>query len=100
MEDAVGIDSRAGDYFRSDRLLLIQINETANSAYQILVDAGDDYCISFPFFTCMRRRSSWPIGRIASANTNAVLIPGGKFGVWLDGLAGISRSCWAESCCR
>ena len=68
-------------------LLLIQLNESANSAYQILVDAGT--ILNFIPFLYMYGAAI----RLASrpdreTNANAVLIPGGKLGVWIAGSLG------------
>ena len=76
-------------------LLLIQINQTCNGAYQILVDATT-VIYFIPCCTCMRRRSNWLIARIGD-NAQAVLIPGGKFGRLAGGfvriLGGARRDC-------
>ncbi len=65
-------------------LLLIQINETINGAYQILVDAAIIlYFIPFLYmYAAVVKLSS---RRDRAGNANAVLIPGGKIGVWLAG---------------
>jgi amino acid transporter len=68
-------------------LLLIQVNETANSAYQILVDAGTIlYFIPFLYMYAAVIKLAYRPDRRASES--AVLIPGGKFGVWLAGSLG------------
>jgi len=68
-------------------LLLIQINETANTAYQILVDAGTIlYFIPFLYMYAAAIRLAYRPDR--NANPNAALIPWGKFGVWLAGMLG------------
>jgi len=68
-------------------LLLIQINETANSAYQIFVDAGTIlYFIPFLYMYAAVIKLSYRADRDRSPD--AALIPGGKFGVWLAGLLG------------
>ena len=69
-------------------LLLIQINESANSAYQILVDAGTVlYFIPFIYIYAAFIKLSYRRDR---ANIqNAVLVPGGKAGVWIAGLLGM-----------
>jgi amino acid transporter len=68
-------------------LLLIQLNETANSAYQIFVDAGTIlYFIPFLYMYLAVIKLSYRADR--ERNENAALIPGGKFGVWLTGVAG------------
>ena len=68
-------------------LLLIQINETANSAYQILVDATTIiYFLSLLYMYAAAIKLSYRKDR--GAHPNAVLIPGGKLGVWLAGSLG------------
>jgi amino acid transporter len=68
-------------------LLLIQINETANSAYQILVDAGTIlYFIPFLYMYAAAIKLAYRPDR--TANANAALIPGGKLGVWIASLLG------------
>jgi len=63
-------------------LLLIQINETANSAYQILVDATTIlYFLSLLYMYASAIKLAYRKDR--GAHPNAVLIPGGKLGVWL-----------------
>jgi len=70
-------------------LLLIQVNETANSAYQILVDAGTIlYFIPFLYMYAAAIKLYARPDR--KANANAALIPGGKFGVWLASLLGFA----------
>jgi amino acid transporter len=70
-------------------LLLIQVNETANSAYQILVDAAVIlYFIPFLYMYAAVIKLAYRPDRAAGGN--AVLIPGGKFGVWVVGLLGIA----------
>jgi glutamate:GABA antiporter len=68
-------------------LLLIQLNESANSAYQIFVDAGTIlYFIPFLYmYAAAMKLAARPDRR---GNANAVLIPGGKLGVWLAGSLG------------
>jgi glutamate:GABA antiporter len=68
-------------------LLVTQVNETANSAYQILVDAGTIlYFIPFLYmYAAAIKLSNRPDRK---TNTQAALIPGGKFGVWLVSLLG------------
>jgi amino acid transporter len=69
-------------------LLLIQINETANSAYQILVDATTIvYFISLIYMYAAAIKLAYRKDR--GANANAVLIPGGKPGVWIASLLGM-----------
>jgi glutamate:GABA antiporter len=70
-------------------LLLIQINETANSAYQILVDATTIvYFVSLIYMYAAAIKLAYRKDR--GANANAVLIPGGKPGVWIASLLGMS----------
>jgi amino acid transporter len=70
-------------------LLVIQVNETANGAYQILVDAGTIlYFVPFLYMYAAVIRLAYRKDR--DGDTNAVLIPGGKFGVWCMGLLGFS----------
>jgi glutamate:GABA antiporter len=70
-------------------LLLIQVNETANGAYQILVDAGTIlYFIPFLYMYPAAIKLSYRADR--TSNPNAALIPGGKFGVWLASLLGFA----------
>jgi glutamate:GABA antiporter len=68
-------------------LLAIQVNETVNSAYQILVDATIIlYFIPFLYMYAAAIKLAYRPDRAAGGN--AVLIPGGKFGVWMAGLLG------------
>ncbi len=68
-------------------LLLIQINETANNAYQILVDAGTIlYFIPFLYMYAAAIKLAYRPDR--GANPDVSLIPGGKFGVWCAGVLG------------
>ena len=68
-------------------LLLVQINETANSAYQILVDAAVIlYFIPFLYMYAAVIKLAYREDRVAGANV--VLIPGGRTGVWIAGLLG------------
>lgn len=70
-------------------LLLIQINETANNAYQILVDAGTIlYFIPFLYMYAAAIKLAYRSDR--TANANAALIPGGKLGVWVTSLLGFT----------
>ncbi|MGH9563429.1 MAG: APC family permease, partial [Terracidiphilus sp.] len=70
-------------------LLLIQINETANSAYQILVDATTIiYFLSLLYMYAAAIKLAYRKDR--GMHPNAVLIPGGKFGVWLAGSLGFA----------
>jgi glutamate:GABA antiporter len=69
-------------------LLVIQLNETANSAYQILVDAGTIlYFIPLLYMFAAVIKLAYRADR--GAEGNASLIPGGKFGVWVTGILGI-----------
>ena len=68
-------------------LLLIQINETANSAYQIFVDAGT-ILYFIPFLYMYAAVIKLAYRRDRDRSRDAALIPGGKFGVWLAGLLG------------
>jgi amino acid transporter len=69
-------------------LLLIQVNETANSAYQILVDAAVIlYFIPFLYMYGAVIKLAYRKDR--AANPDAVLIPGGLVGVWIAGLMGL-----------
>ena len=69
-------------------LLLIQVNETANSAYQILVDAAVIlYFIPFLYMYGAVIKLSYRKDR--AENPEAVLIPGGRAGVWIAGLMGL-----------
>jgi amino acid transporter len=68
-------------------LLVIQLNESANSAYQILVDAGT--ILNFIPFLYMYAAAIRLVNRPDRAeNKSAVLIPGGKIGVWIAGSLG------------
>ncbi len=69
-------------------LLVIQINESANSAYQILVDAAIIlYFIPFVYMFAAAIKLSYRSDRAAHKDT--VLIPGGKLGVWTVGGSGL-----------
>jgi len=70
-------------------LLLIQINETANSAYQILVDAA--VILNFiPFLYMYAAAIKLAYRKDRNENPHAVLIPGGKIGVWIAGSLGFA----------
>jgi glutamate:GABA antiporter len=70
-------------------LLLIQINESANTAYQILVDAGTIlYFIPFLYMYMAAIKLAYRPDR--AANPNAALIPGGKAGVWVAATLGFA----------
>jgi amino acid transporter len=63
-------------------LLLIQVNESANSAYQILVDAAIIlYFIPFVYMYASAIKLAYRADR--AENKSAALIPGGVFGVWV-----------------
>ncbi len=63
-------------------LLLIQVNESANSAYQILVDAAIIlYFIPFVYMYASAIKLAYRADR--NENKSAALIPGGIFGVWI-----------------
>jgi amino acid transporter len=68
-------------------LLLSQINETTISAYQILVDAATIlYFIPFLYmYAAVIKLAERPD---RATDQHAVLIPGGKFGVWVAGALG------------
>ncbi len=68
-------------------LLLSQINETARGAYQMLIDAAIIlYFIPFLYmFAAIIRLAARPDRR---DNPHAVLVPGGKLGVWICGSLG------------
>jgi amino acid transporter len=69
-------------------LLVTQINETANSAYQILVDATTIvYFISLMYMYAAAIRLAYRKDR--TTTPGAVLIPGGVIGVWIASLLGI-----------
>jgi amino acid transporter len=69
-------------------LLAIQINETANSAYQILVDATTIvYFIALIYMYAAAIRLAYRKDR--TTTPNAVLIPGGIPGVWIASVLGI-----------
>src|ERR1700722_5447399 len=63
-------------------LLLIQVNESANSAYQILVDAAIIlYFIPFVYMYAAAIKLAYREDR--AENKSAALIPGGVVGVWI-----------------
>ena len=68
-------------------LLLVQLNETVNSAYQIVVDATVIlYFIPFLYmYAAVIKLASREDRR---ANADVALIPGGKIGVWIAGSLG------------
>jgi amino acid transporter len=68
-------------------LLIIQLNESANSAYQILVDAST--ILNFIPFLYMYAAAIKLSGHPdRESNSSAVLIPGGRLGVWIAGSLG------------
>jgi amino acid transporter len=70
-------------------LLAIQVSESVNGAYQILVDAGTILnFIPFLYMYAAIIKLAYRPDRIG--NANAVLIPGGKLGVWLMGSLGFA----------
>jgi len=70
-------------------LLLGQISDSPNTAYQELVDAGTIlYFIPFLYMYAAVIRLAYRRDR--GANENQVLIPGGKLGVWLMGILGFT----------
>jgi glutamate:GABA antiporter len=69
-------------------LLATQFNETANSAYQILVDATTIvYFIALIYMYAAAIRLAYRKDR--NTTPNAVLIPGGIPGVWIASMLGI-----------
>jgi amino acid transporter len=69
-------------------LLATQFNETANSAYQILVDATTIvYFVALIYMYAAAIRLAYRKDR--STTPNAVLIPGGVVGVWIASVMGI-----------
>jgi amino acid transporter len=68
-------------------LLLTQINQSVNGAYQILVDATTAiYFIPLMYMYAAAIKLAYRKDR--KTNPHAVLIPGGKAGVWLAGSLG------------
>jgi len=68
-------------------LLLVQLNETVNSAYQIVVDATVIlYFIPFLYMYAAVIRLSNRKDR--GTEPNVALVPGGKLGVWIAGSLG------------
>jgi glutamate:GABA antiporter len=65
-------------------LLIMQLNETADNAYYLLVDATNIlYFVPFVYIYAAVIRLAYVQKR--EANEDVVLIPGGKSGVWLAG---------------
>jgi amino acid transporter len=70
-------------------LLLAQLKEDPNVAYQILVDAGTIlYFIPFLYMYAAAIKLAYRPDR--TANAKAALIPGGKVGVWVAALLGFA----------
>jgi amino acid transporter len=70
-------------------LVLAQTNETVNGAYQVLVDAAIIlYFLPFLYMYAAAIKLAYRKDREQSSG--AVLIPGGRGGVWLVGLLGFS----------
>jgi amino acid transporter len=70
-------------------LVLAQTNETVNGAYQVLVDAAIIlYFLPFLYMYAAAIKLAYRGDREQSSG--AVLIPGGRGGVWLVGLLGFS----------
>jgi glutamate:GABA antiporter len=68
-------------------LLLIQVNQSVNGAYQLFVDAGTIlYFIPFLYMYAAVVRLAYRRDRESSKD--ALLIPGGKPGVWIVGSLG------------
>jgi len=68
-------------------LLLAQLKENPNDAYQMLVDAGTIlYFVPFLYMYAAAIKLAYRSDR--SAAGNAALVPGGKFGVWIAGIFG------------
>jgi glutamate:GABA antiporter len=75
-------------------LALSQINETVRGSYQILVDVT--ILIYFvPFLYMYASVIKLAYRRDRDTNTNAVLIPGGRAGVWIAGLLGFVVTAFA-----
>jgi glutamate:GABA antiporter len=75
-------------------LALSQINETVRGSYQILVDVTIlIYFVPFLYMYASVIRLAYRRDR--ETNTNAVLIPGGKAGVWIAGLLGFVVTAFA-----
>jgi len=68
-------------------LLLAQLKENPNDAYQMLVDAGTIlYFIPFLYMYAAAIKLAYRKDR--GANPEAALVPGGKLGVWIAGVLG------------
>lgn len=70
-------------------LLIFQLEETANNAYQIFVDAGTIlYFIPFLYMYAAAIKLAYRADR--QTNPGVALIPGGKLGVWIVGVLGFA----------
>lgn len=68
-------------------LLLVQVNQTVNTAYQVFVDAAVIlYFIPFLYMYAAVIKLAYRADR--KPGENVVLIPGGKPGVWIAGILG------------
>lgn len=68
-------------------LLLVQVNQTVNTAYQVFVDAAVIlYFIPFLYMYAAVIKLAYRADR--QPGENVVLIPGGKPGVWIAGILG------------
>ncbi len=67
----------------------LTINETASSAYQILIDAAA-ILYYVPFLYMYAAVIKLAARRDRKENDHAVLIPGGKMGVWVTGGLGFA----------
>ena len=68
-------------------LLLAQLKENPNDAYQMLVDAGTIlYFIPFLYMYAAAIKLAYRADR--TSNPNAALVPGGILGVWFAGILG------------
>jgi amino acid transporter len=69
--------------------VLSQVNETVKGGYQMLVDATIVvYFIPFLYMYAAVIKLSYRAER--GKNTGAVLIPGGRVGVWIAGILGFA----------
>lgn len=69
-------------------LIVAQTNETVNGAYQVLVDAAIIlYFLPFLYMYAAAIKLAYRADRTNAAG--AVLIPGGRAGVWIAGLLGL-----------
>ncbi|HET7102930.1 MAG TPA: APC family permease [Terracidiphilus sp.] len=68
-------------------LLVSQINETTRGAYQVLIDAAI-ILYFIPFLYMFAAVIKLAYRRNRTENSNAVLVPGGKAGVWICGSLG------------